>query len=64
MGYWGAVGLSVPMADLRPLLAETEPAWRANLTRLFDRMQFILGEQVAAFDGSSRRRWGRDSRSR
>src|SRR5206468_1433489 len=28
----------------------TEPAWRANLERLFDRMHFILGEQVASFE--------------
>ena len=28
----------------------TEPAWRANLARLFDRMRFILGEQVEAFE--------------
>jgi dTDP-4-amino-4,6-dideoxygalactose transaminase len=38
------------MVDLRPMLAATEPAWRANMARLFDRMQFILGEQVAALE--------------
>jgi dTDP-3-amino-3,4,6-trideoxy-alpha-D-glucose transaminase len=38
------------MLDLRPLLAETGPAWRANLGCLFARMQFVLGEQVAAFE--------------
>jgi dTDP-4-amino-4,6-dideoxygalactose transaminase len=38
------------MVNLRPMLAATEPAWRANLARLFDRMQFILGEQVSAFE--------------
>jgi dTDP-3-amino-3,4,6-trideoxy-alpha-D-glucose transaminase len=42
--------MSVPMVDLRPMLAATEPAWRANLARLFDRMHFILGEQVEAFE--------------
>jgi dTDP-4-amino-4,6-dideoxygalactose transaminase len=42
--------MTVPMVDLRPLLAATEPAWRANLARLFARMQFIQGEQVAAFE--------------
>lgn len=41
---------TIPMVDLRPLLAATEPAWRANLERLFHRMQFVLGEQVAAFE--------------
>jgi len=38
------------MVDLRPLLAATEPVWRANLERLFERSQFILGEQVDAFE--------------
>ena len=42
--------MSIPMLDLRPLLAETEPAWRAHLARLFERMQFILGEQGEAFE--------------
>ena len=50
--------MSIPMVDLRPLLAETEPAWRAHLARLFERMQFILGEQVAAFERGIRRRPG------
>jgi dTDP-3-amino-3,4,6-trideoxy-alpha-D-glucose transaminase len=40
----------IPMVNLRPMLAATEPAWRANLERLFDRLHFILGEQVAAFE--------------
>ena len=38
------------MVDLRPLLAATEPVWRANLERLFERSQFILGEQVDGFE--------------
>jgi len=42
--------MNVPLLDLRPMLAAAEPAWRANLARLFDRMHFILGEQVAAFE--------------
>jgi dTDP-3-amino-3,4,6-trideoxy-alpha-D-glucose transaminase len=42
--------MKIPMVNLRPMLAATEPAWRANLARLFDRMHFILGEQVAAFE--------------
>jgi dTDP-3-amino-3,4,6-trideoxy-alpha-D-glucose transaminase len=42
--------MTVPMVDLRPMLAATEPAWRANLERLFERSQFILGEQVDAFE--------------
>jgi dTDP-3-amino-3,4,6-trideoxy-alpha-D-glucose transaminase len=43
--------MTIPMVDLRPMLAATEPAWRANLERLFERMQFILGEQVDALEG-------------
>ncbi len=50
--------MTVPMVDLRPLLAATEPAWRANLADLFDRMQFILGEQVAAFQQELAQAWG------
>ena len=42
--------MTIPMVDLRPMLAATEPAWRANLERLFQRMQFVLGEQVDAFE--------------
>jgi dTDP-4-amino-4,6-dideoxygalactose transaminase len=45
------------MVDLRPLLAATEPAWRANLACLFDRMQFILGEQAAAFEEELAHAW-------
>ena len=46
------------MVDLRPMLAETEPFWRANLGRLFERMQFVLGEQVAAFEHELAAAWG------
>ena len=42
--------MKVPMVNLRPLLASTEPAWRAHLSALFDSMQFVLGAQVAAFE--------------
>jgi dTDP-3-amino-3,4,6-trideoxy-alpha-D-glucose transaminase len=38
------------MVNLRPMLEETEPAWRGHLDCLFGRMQFILGEQVEAFE--------------
>ena len=50
--------MTIPMVDLRPLLAATEPAWRANLARLFDRMQFVLGEQVEAFEKELAQAWG------
>jgi len=42
--------MSIPMVDLRPMLAETEAMWRGHMARLFERMQFVLGEQVAAFE--------------
>jgi dTDP-4-amino-4,6-dideoxygalactose transaminase len=42
--------MTIRTVDLRPMLAATEPAWRANLERLFERMQFILGEHVDAFE--------------
>jgi dTDP-4-amino-4,6-dideoxygalactose transaminase len=45
-----SIPVVVPMVNLRPLLAATEPEWRANLERMFERGQFILGEQVAAFE--------------
>jgi dTDP-4-amino-4,6-dideoxygalactose transaminase len=38
------------MVNLRPLLEQTEAAWRANLAKLFERSHFILGEQVATFE--------------
>ncbi len=50
--------MNIPMMDLRPLLAATEPAWRANLRALFERMQFVLGEQVAAFERELARSFG------
>ncbi len=40
----------IPMVDLRPILSETEAEWRGNLTRLFERMHFILGEEVESFE--------------
>jgi dTDP-4-amino-4,6-dideoxygalactose transaminase len=46
------------MVNLRPMLAATEPLWRANLERLFDRMHFILGEQAEAFEQELAARFG------
>ena len=46
------------MVNLRPLLNTTEQSWRANLERLFERMQFILGEQVEAFEQELADAWG------
>jgi dTDP-3-amino-3,4,6-trideoxy-alpha-D-glucose transaminase len=50
--------MKIPMTDLRPMLDATEAAWRANLARLFGRMQFILGEQVEAFENELARAFG------
>ncbi|MGA7238352.1 MAG: DegT/DnrJ/EryC1/StrS family aminotransferase [Bryobacteraceae bacterium] len=40
----------VPMVNLAPMLLATRAAWAANLARLFEGGQFILGEQVAEFE--------------
>lgn len=40
----------IPMVNLRPALASTRAAWKANLAQLFASGQFILGEQTAAFE--------------
>jgi dTDP-3-amino-3,4,6-trideoxy-alpha-D-glucose transaminase len=50
--------MKIPMVDLRPMLAATEPAWRANLARMFERMHFILGEQVEAFEREMAKAFG------
>jgi dTDP-4-amino-4,6-dideoxygalactose transaminase len=42
--------MKVPMVDLRPAIESAAPAWRANLRRMFERAQFIGGEQCAAFE--------------
>jgi dTDP-4-amino-4,6-dideoxygalactose transaminase len=42
--------IGVPMVNLAPMLLATRAAWAANLGRLFERGQFILGEQVAEFE--------------
>lgn len=40
----------IPMVDLAPQLAATEPAWRANLDRMFASKQFIGGQQLESFE--------------
>ena len=50
--------MTVPMVDLRPMLAATEPAWRAHLERLLERSQFILGEQGDGFERELAAAWG------
>src|SRR5262249_33154046 len=44
------LGITVPMVHLRPLLEATASRWRANLGSLFDRMQFVSGEQGKLFE--------------
>ena len=50
--------IRVPMVDLRPMLAETEALWRGHLARLFERMQFVLAEQVEGFEREVAAAWG------
>ena len=40
----------ISMFDIAPQLAATRAAWTANLDRLFERMHFIGGEQLAQFE--------------
>lgn len=40
----------VPQVNLKPALRATAREWRANLRRLFARGNFILGEEVRAFE--------------
>jgi dTDP-4-amino-4,6-dideoxygalactose transaminase len=50
MSASSGAGVRIPMANLAPLLSATRAAWTANLKRLFQGGQFILGEQVADFE--------------
>jgi dTDP-4-amino-4,6-dideoxygalactose transaminase len=50
MSASGGVSVRIPMANLAPLLSATRAAWAANLKRLFEGGQFILGEQVVEFE--------------
>jgi dTDP-3-amino-3,4,6-trideoxy-alpha-D-glucose transaminase len=42
--------MRIPVTNLRPAIEAAEPAWRGHLAEMFARGQFILGEQVAAFE--------------
>jgi dTDP-4-amino-4,6-dideoxygalactose transaminase len=42
--------MKVPMVDLRPQLSAAQPELGRHLDRLFERMHFILGEQVSSFE--------------
>jgi dTDP-4-amino-4,6-dideoxygalactose transaminase len=40
----------VPTVNLKPAIAATQDLWSEHLVRLFERGQFILGEQLASFE--------------
>ena len=40
----------IPQTDLKASLSETEPEWRRNLERVLQRSQFVLGDEVSAFE--------------
>jgi dTDP-4-amino-4,6-dideoxygalactose transaminase len=42
--------MNIPMFNIGPQLQATQTAWKANLQTLFRRMQFISGDQLAAFE--------------
>jgi dTDP-3-amino-3,4,6-trideoxy-alpha-D-glucose transaminase len=42
--------MNIPMFNIAPQLAATETEWKANLARLFERLHFITGEQLDAFE--------------
>jgi len=42
--------MKIPIINFQPLLEATEREWREYLREFFDRRQFILGPQVAAFE--------------
>ncbi len=50
--------MKIPMVDLRPQLNAAEADIGRNLARLFDRMHFILGEQVSGFEREFARQMG------
>jgi dTDP-3-amino-3,4,6-trideoxy-alpha-D-glucose transaminase len=42
--------MNIPMFNIGPQLQATEGVWKVNLDRLFQRMHFICGEQLTAFE--------------
>jgi dTDP-3-amino-3,4,6-trideoxy-alpha-D-glucose transaminase len=42
--------LTIPQANLRPILRATAREWRANLNRVMARAHFILGDELRAFE--------------
>ncbi len=50
--------MPVPQVNLKPLLRATAKEWRANLRRLMNRAQFILGEELRGFEEEFARAMG------
>lgn len=50
--------MRIPFVDLKPAIEEARPSWEARLAEMFERGQFILGEQVAAFEAEFARATG------
>jgi dTDP-4-amino-4,6-dideoxygalactose transaminase len=42
--------MTIPLTNLKRAIEETEPVWRAHLAAMHRRGQFILGQQVEAFE--------------
>ena len=40
----------IPLINLRPAIEATSADWRARLEHMYERMHFILGQQVAEFE--------------
>ena len=45
-----AADLLIPQTELKSALAATESVWRCHLERVLERGQFVLGEEVFAFE--------------
>ncbi len=44
--------MRIPIVNLKPSLAETQPVWQANLNALYERGFFVLGPELARFEQS------------
>jgi dTDP-4-amino-4,6-dideoxygalactose transaminase len=42
--------IAVPQTNIKSGLSETEPLWRKNFERVLERAQFVLGEELNAFE--------------
>ncbi len=50
--------MRIPFIDLKPAIEEARPLWESRLSEMFERGQFILGEQVAGFEAEFARAMG------